>query len=234
MRRLLCAAATAVLVFALGAEGAAAQRGQDRLDAYTAVVTAEQLAAITERGYDVTGQQAVTGGVQVDLILTRAQSNALRRSGVGVRLTRVKGGKTVKQFAAEQAESGYQVWRSWDEPGGIRDQMQALARNNPQLVKLVELGTTYEGRKILAVKITQGARGQADGSRPAVLYSATQHAREWIATEVDRRLMHWYVDRWRANDPEVKRLLKGTELWFVPVANPDGYEYTFDVERLWR
>ena len=67
-----------------------------------------------------------------------------------------------------------------------------------------------------------------------MLYSSTQHAREWIANEVNRRLMNWYIDRWRANDPEIKNLLKDTELWFILVANPDGYEYTFDVERLWR
>ena len=46
--------------------------------------------------------------------------------------------------------------------------------------------------------------------------------------------MNWYIDRWRANDKNIKRLLKTTELWFVPVANPDGYQYTFDHERLWR
>ena len=101
---------------------------------------------------------------------------------------------TVKQFALAQSENGFNVWRSWDEPGGIRDQMYAVARNNPQLAKLVRLGTTLQGREILAVKLTQGARGHADGSRPAVLYSSTQHAREWISTEVNRRLMRWYVD----------------------------------------
>ena len=48
------------------------------------------------------------------------------------------------------------------------------------------------------------------------------------------RLLHWYIDRWRANDKDIKRLLKDVELWFVLVHNPDGYEYSFDVERLWR
>ena len=67
-----------------------------------------------------------------------------------------------------------------------------------------------------------------------MLFSATQHAREWIATEIDRRLMYHYIDGWANNDKEIKDLLKGTELWFVPVMNPDGYQYTFDVERLWR
>ena len=64
--------------------------------------------------------------------------------------------------------------------------------------------------------------------------ASTQHAREWIATEVNRRLMNWYVDQWNADDPAVKKLLRTTELWFVLVANPDGYQYTFDAERLWR
>ena len=56
-----------------------------------------------------------------------------------------------------------------------------------------------------------------------------------IATEIDRRLMYHYVNGWRDNDnKQIKDLLKGTELWFVPVMNPDGYQYTFDAERLWR
>jgi hypothetical protein len=82
--------------------------------------------------------------------------------------------------------------------------------------------------------MTQSARDVPDGSRPAVLYVATHHAREWISTEVARRLLHWYIDQWRANNKDIKRLLKDVELWFVLVHNPDGYEYTFDVERLWR
>jgi hypothetical protein len=141
---------------------------------------------------------------------------------------------TVKQFALAQSENGFNVWRSCDEPGGIRDQMHAIARNNRQLAKVVRLGTTLQGREILAVKLTQAANEVPDGSRPAVPFSSTQHARDWISTEVNRRLMRWYVDRWRANDKAVRRLLKDTELWFVLVANPDGYEYTFDAERLWR
>ena len=45
-----------------------------------------------------------------------------------------------------------------------------------------------QGVPILALKVTNNARTTPDGSRPAVLYSANQHAREWITAEVDRRL----------------------------------------------
>ena len=140
----------------------------------------------------------------------------------------------MRQFAAAQAVSGYNVWRSYDEPGGYRDILTETARSYPAVTKLVKLGTTYQGRDILALKMTQGARGKKDGSRPAVIFSATQHAREWIAPEVTRRLMDTYLQRWLSDDKATKKLLQKTELWFVPVMNPDGYQYTFDHERLWR
>ena len=225
----------AVLSVGLTPQVNSAERGRaDRLDAYTALVDADQLSYLAQQGFDIGDQRVLADGVELGLVLSNQQRNKLKKSGIDARLTRVKGGQTVREFAAAQAEGGFEVWRSWDESGGIRDQMYALASRHPQLAKLVKLGTTIQGREILAIKLTQGARGQKDGSRPAVLYSSTQHAREWISTEVNRRLMNWYVDRWLANDKPVKDLLKSNELWFVLVANPDGYEYTFDSERLWR
>jgi hypothetical protein len=235
MRRWCLAAATVVVLLGVSAPSAGAVRG-DRLglDVYSAVVGGGQLGELNRDGVDVSVQGKVARGFAVELILNEDQRAKLEDAGIDMKLTRVKGGQTVKQFAIAQAESGFNVWRSWDEPGGIRDQMYAVARDNPQLAKLVRLGTTLQGREILALKLTQGARGQADGRRPAVLYSSTQHAREWISTEVNRRLMRYFVDRWRANDRAVRDLLRENELWFVLVANPDGYEYTFDAERLWR
>ena len=70
------------------------------------------------------------------------------------------------------------------------------------------LGRTYQGRELIALKVTQGARGVRDGSRPAVLYSSNQHAREWISLEVNRRLLNHFIARWRANDKAIKDLLK--------------------------
>ena len=222
------------LALAMSVPASSAQRGGDQLDMYRATVRAGQVSELLAQGYDVVAQRDLAGGVEIDLVLTRAQSAELSRSGVDNDLIRVKGGKTVKQFAAAEAADGFTVWRSWDEEGGFEDQLRAIAHDNPQVTKLVDLGDTYQGRDILAIKMTQGARDKPDGSRPAVLYSAVQHAREWIAGEVDRRLMNYFLDRWRANDKSIRDLLKTTELWFVPIANPDGYQYTFDVERLWR
>ena len=235
MRRWLSLVIAGVVGFALMVPaGGAAERTQNQLNAYTAKVDAEQFGLLVESGFDVSPHSKGRGEFEVDLVLTSQQRAKLADEGIETKLTRVQGGQTVQQFAAAQAENGFEVWRSWDEPGGFRDQMYEVAADNPQIAKLVKIGTTIQGREVLALKLTQGARGQRDGKRPAVLYSSTQHAREWISAEVNRRLMYWYIERWRANDKGIRNLLRNNELWFVLVANPDGYQFTFEEERLWR
>ncbi|HEY3015333.1 MAG TPA: M14 family metallopeptidase, partial [Nocardioides sp.] len=226
---------TAVLLGVWGlvapAQGA---KPHDPLEMYTARVDAAKAGELVRDGLDVVGVRTSGENVELDVVLTGAERDRLAARGVSVAPKRNRDGKTQRQLAAEQAAGGYTVWRSWDEAGGIRDELRQVAQANPQLVKLEVLGRTYGGRELIALKVTQGARGTRDASRPVVLYSSLQHAREWISVEVNRRLLHWYIDHWRANDKEIRDLLKRTELWFVLVANPDGYQYTFDTERLWR
>jgi zinc carboxypeptidase len=235
MQRWCLAAAFMVAISCVVVPAAAAkERRQDRLNVYTVVTSGQKLAAFKEKGLDVAKSNVTARGVRAQMVLTARQVRDVRADGASAKLTRVKGGKTIKQFAAAQAANGFTVWKSYDEPGGFRDQMYELSRKYPGVTKLVKIGTTLQGREILALKVTQGARGQKDGKRPAVLFSATQHAREWIASEVDRRLMYHYVEGWANDDPAITKLLRGTELWFVPIMNPDGYQYTFTNERLWR
>jgi hypothetical protein len=220
-------------MMAAGAPAAGA-KSAGSLDMYEARVSAAKAAQLLKKGYDVTDIAYRRRAAVIDIVLTRAQRNTLRASGVKVRLKRTRSGKTVRQAAAAQATGGFNVYRSWDEPGGIRDELYRVARRNRKLVKLKVLGHTHQGREIIALKVSKNARSRRDGSRPAALYTSTQHAREWISTEVNRRTLHWFIDRYNARDREIRELLRETEVWFVIVANPDGYQYTFDHERLWR
>jgi Zinc carboxypeptidase len=209
---------------------APAAQASERLEMYTLKGRADNIAKGAS-GVELAGQRQTADGLEADAVLTRSQVAKLRGLGVDVSLTRNKKGQTVQQQASAMAVGGYNVYRSWDEPGGIRDELSDIAAHSP-LVKLEVLGQTHQGRDLVALKVTQNAKTVPDGSRPAVLYSSNQHAREWISLEVNRRLLHWFIDH--RNDAEIKDLLKTTELWFVISANPDGYQYTFDHERLWR
>ncbi|MGH2677408.1 MAG: M14 family metallopeptidase, partial [Actinomycetota bacterium] len=216
----------------LPASGAVAS-GQS-LEMYEATVDGGTLQELVSQGYDVTHVEDTAQGSRVALVLSPGEHRILQAKGVDMKVSRTEQGLSASRLAAQQAQDGFEVYRSFDENGGIRDEMYRIARQNRNLVKLEVLGETIEGREYIALKVTQNARTVPDNSRPAVLYVSTHHAREWISTEVNRRLLHWYIDEFKAGNPTVTNLLQTTELWFVLVHNPDGYEYTFDVERLWR
>ena len=64
---------------------------QDRLDAYTAVVQPADVLTIARQGIEVSGQQPVTNGIELDMVLDQAQADQLRAKGVDLELTRVEG-----------------------------------------------------------------------------------------------------------------------------------------------
>ena len=211
----------AVLVAALSFTSGAATADKSKLEMYTATVDRPTIAKLARQGFDIAATKQVAGGVRVDLVLSARGRDRVAAQGIRLELKRNKDGLTVQEQAAKQAANGFTVWRSWDEKAGIRDELYEIARKNPTLVKLEVIGHSRQGREIIAVKVTKNAKQLADGARPDVFYMSTIHAREWISTEVNRRLLHHFVDNYGKN-AAVTNLVKTRELWFVLVANPDG------------
>ncbi|HTR53745.1 MAG TPA: M14 family zinc carboxypeptidase [Kofleriaceae bacterium] len=127
--------------------------------------------------------------------------------------------------AARPGEDWFAEYRDYD---AIAEHLRELAAAAPDRVAMQAIGGSIEGRPIWAVRI--GRRGP--GVTP-ILIDGTQHAREWIAamttTCVADRLVRDY-DR----DPAIRAFVDRTELWVVPVVNPDGYDYTWGTDRFWR
>ncbi|MGY1640553.1 M14 family zinc carboxypeptidase [Geodermatophilus sp. SYSU D00703] len=210
------------------ASGAPTVGGGGGPAAYTAEVTREQLALVLDSGLDrrevLTAPGRTPSSVRLEVVLGERPANALIAQGVPLR---------VRAAAARTSQAAAAVFRPWSGAGGLREEFVALAESHPDLVEQVVIGRSVTGQEILAFKVTAGAAQLPDGSRPAVLYVSAQHAREWITPEMTRRLMRHLVDGY-GTDPEIRGLVDSTELWFVPVANPDGYDHTFTTDRLWR
>src|SRR5262245_7710596 len=221
------------LSVSIGASSLGAGGKKELLQMYTARVDRATVGMLAREGYDVAAAKQVDGSVQVDIVLTTHERDRLAARGIGLSLLRNRAGLTVQQQAAAKSAYGCNVWRSYDEAGGIRDELYDIAKKNPSIVKLEVVGHSVRGREIIALKVTKNARVLADGARPAAVYVGGQHAREWIGVEVPRRLLHYVVDNYN-KDATVTNLVNTRELWFTLVANPDGYQYTFDNDRLWR
>ena len=71
---------------------------------------------------------------------------------------------------------------------------------------------------------------QAGPGAPNVWLEAGIHAREWIAPAVATYLVNELVNN---NDAHPDYLDK-INWYFIPSANPDGYSWSWERDRLWR
>jgi hypothetical protein len=113
----------------------------------------------------------------------------------------------------------------------LETDLRLLERDHPGLAKLVELGESLEKRKVYALKISGNAA--VDESEPAVLFLGCHHAREWISVEVPYLFGKHLLENYDQS-PEVRDLVNRSQIWIVPLVNPDGLEYTIHVYRYWR
>jgi hypothetical protein len=100
-------------------------------------------------------------------------------------------------------------------------QLDTMRLLYPQLITVRDsIGRSQEGRAIWAVKI---GSSQSAG-KPEVLYTALHHAREPQGMMSVMYYMWWLLENYATN-PEAAYLVNNRQQWFIPVVNPDGYEY---------
>jgi zinc carboxypeptidase/immune inhibitor InhA-like protein len=239
IRNATIVAGVSALATVLVSASTAAAAPAPQLDVYSGDVPRAALTKIVALGIDrheIDLSAARAGAkdvVHVETILSGEQAQELAKEGVQLTPKEIEG-QTVSQRAAAQVAAGLNVFRKYAGPGGLKEEFVQTARRHPLLTKLVTIGKSTNGQDIVALKVTLGAPLLKDGAKPSTLYIGAQHAREWITPEMNRRLMHYYLDNY-PRDRKVREILNTTEVWFVPVANPDGYDFTFEPgQRLWR
>lgn len=120
----------------------------------------------------------------------------------------------------------YTKYNSW---ATINDWAISISSANPDLISRQSIGNTYEGRTMHLLKI-----GKNTGSnKPAVFMDCGFHAREWIT----HAFCQWFVNEavsTYGSDPDMTNLLDRMDFFVLPVFNIDGYEYTWNRDRMWR
>ncbi len=216
------AAARAIVMTFIGASSIAATAGAQHVTVRVPGVSADSLRA---HGFDVVGSESGTPLVVAD----PAGVAKIEARGWHTTVVRPPARPAANRVSAQTIQATT-VYRDYDDPTrGIRFFIDSLVKNNP-LVSVDTLGMSFQGRPMIAVKI--GAKDDSP-QRPNVLFMSTYHAREWAATEVALRLIK-YLAMPPGSNPRVDSLVQTRDIWILPVANPDGYEYTFTGDRLWR
>ncbi|KAI1731094.1 zinc carboxypeptidase domain-containing protein [Ditylenchus destructor] len=125
-----------------------------------------------------------------------------------------------------RAKYGFGDYHSYNE---IMKWMNEIELYYPHMAKTFTIGTTHEGRPIRGIKIGNPI---TDVSKRAVWIDGGMHARHTALYFVEQLIAMYGVD------PEITKFVDTLSFYVVPVANPDGFEYSrSDVTpqtRFWR
>jgi hypothetical protein len=157
-------------------------------------------------------------GEYIDIVTDREEVDYLRSLGYNVEIIHDDlVGFYQNRLAQGKPMGGY---HTYSEVGTALDSMHTLY---PSLTTAkINIGNSLEGRAIWALKISDNP--DVDEDEPEVFYNGLTHAREPIGMEVLLYFM-WNLLTTYGTDSLSTYLVNNRELWFVPVVNPDGYEY---------
>ncbi|XP_059476757.1 carboxypeptidase B-like [Neocloeon triangulifer] len=110
---------------------------------------------------------------------------------------------------------------SFDEIEAYIDEVAAAF---PNIVSVIQIGTSYEGRPLRVVKLSNGP------GKSAIWLDSVLHAREWIGPPT----VLYTINELTENLANNQALLDANDWYFLVVANPDGYTFTWTDDRLWR
>jgi hypothetical protein len=236
-RRLAIATAAALVITGVSAAPATASPppddGTELMSVYTGTVDADGLAAIIDLGVDrhdivANPVEGEYGEVAVEVILSGDQAEQLAAAGAELEAKPAPESR-MRTFGVQQT-----VFDRYLGDGGILEELEQRAADNPTIAELVVIGESVNGTDIAAVRVTKNPAKAKDGQRPTTVFMGAQHAREWITPEMIRRLLDDVLAGY-GSDERITELVNTTEMWFIPVANPDGYDFTFEPgNRLWR
>ncbi|XP_041969840.1 carboxypeptidase B-like [Aricia agestis] len=134
----------------------------------------------------------------------------------------------IQKSKANAKRNGRSIsWDTYYNAEEINEHLDELGRKYPDLVTVINPALSYEGRQIKYVRISTSRF--EDLRKRVIIIDAAVHAREWVTTPVAL----YIIDQLVANIAD-NRLTEQLDWVIIPMANPDGYEYTINEDRLWR
>ncbi|MBZ9640719.1 M14 family metallopeptidase [Streptomyces sp. PSKA30] len=148
-----------------------------------------------------------------------------------VRKLRSQGYEVTALGAVPDRSAGEDDVRLYDFPSGdsryhnyaeMTSEINSVVSANPGIASQRVIGTSYQGRNIVAIKISDNVA--SDESEPEVLFTHHQHAREHLTVEMALYLLRELTSDY-GTDSRVTSMVNNREIWIIPDLNPDGGEY---------
>jgi hypothetical protein len=180
---------------------------------------------LTSYNFDIA---SVRPGKYIDLITDEFERNLLRGWGISFNVRR-------------DARYGVKIdpqYHTYDE---MVAELESLETYYPSIAKLYDIGDSWEKaeggpgyipKDIWAFKISDNVEMEED--EPAILFVGLHHAREPISVEVPLYIINYLLSNYGVLQ-DVTAYVDSTEIWFIPMLNPDGHRIVAEgIDEWWR
>ena len=195
------------------------------------VDTLRELRTLLALGGDVWSESIGLGSI--DVMLPLARIGTLDRTGIEYEVMIPDVQRLIDEERSRidrDGIAGVGFFEEYHQQDELFAFYEALEASRPDLVTSRSIGESIEGREIRAYTIS-GAEDPS--SVPAIYIVAGAHAREWISPATISYLADTLVNGHGADD-RITPLVDDLAWHIVPLANPDGYQFTWNSNRLWR
>lgn len=134
------------------------------------------------------------------------------------------------------------TWYRYHPYRDIQAYYDYLKRKFSDYVELIQLGWSFEGRPLTIVKISHPQsetkrelhkEPRMGLGRHAVFIQAGLEAHEWLPIASATYIVNSLISKIEGNDT-LGGLIRKIDWYVLPVANPDGYDYSIHYDRLWQ
>jgi len=145
------------------------------------------------------------------------QFNNFLKTGNEIKILTAPGKLIIPQMSDDpQSVLDWDVYPTYD---AYVTMMSQFAADHPDICKLVDAGTTVQGRHILFVKISDNVNVRE--AEPQFMYSSSMHGDETTGYVLMLRLIDTLLSSY-GTDARLTDLVNNDEIWINPLANPDG------------
>ncbi|CAK1583874.1 unnamed protein product [Parnassius mnemosyne] len=132
----------------------------------------------------------------------------------------------IKKYTSLKTDSF--TWDSYHSLEDIYQWISDVALKFPKTVELHSIGKSVEGRDIYAIFI------KISNNKANVIIDAGIHGHEWISTAFVTFLIKKLIYAQDIGDDRLNELANKYNWFIIPIVNPDGFDYSIKVDRLWR
>lgn len=146
-------------------------------------------------------------------------SNYTTETNNGILPVNGDGALGAKTYIGEYSEFKLNI-SQWHNYTTMKDELESFEDEFSDIMKIYDLGDSYQNREMLAVKISDNP-DQNETSEPDILIDGAHHGNENISREIPIYCLHYILEKYNM-DSTIKNLVDNNEIWIVPMVNPDG------------